>query len=563
MPIPLSLILKFSILPLITLILTGCSNPTTESANPSHVPLDSALNVLNMEMTKVNDYRRQKETRLNALKKDLLTDSGHLNFKIANELFEEYKAYQSDSAFRYATIMNRFAEDADAPALRAKANVAFADYFISVGFFKEASEMLDRTESHFLDTEEKCNFYNLHTRLYRALCSYVGGESSPLWSTYNNLNRDYLDSILHTAPADSYIYAYTQIDREQLDNKNDEKAIADRKTLLNRYAISDHEKAINYSRLAHSHLDAGKRKEAEYYLALSSIADLHSNTTETTSASMLANMLHEDGRNDAAYSYIRMALDDATFFNTRLRKYEISGYMPKIDQARYNWISGQVWRLATVIAIILGLLILSVILFLQLKKRKRALEQTNVELDNKTKEISKSHQQLAEANSLLNQTVEQLRETTEIKDRYIMQSLYVNTTFINQVEEKCKEVVKAVKEKKYDDLKFLPYKMGIKEERQRIYRSFDEAFLKLFPNFIEELNKLFNEENRITITDGELPMDVRIFALLRLGIADPADVAAYLNLSTKTVYVYKTKMKSRSNVGNNEFEDRIKAIPKP
>ncbi len=144
-----------------------------------------------------------------------------------------------------------------------------------------------------------------------------------------------------------------------------------------------------------------------------------------------------------------------------------------------------------------------------------------------------------------------------------MQSLYVNTAFVNQVEEKCKEVVKAVKDKKYDDLKFLPYKMGIKEERQRIYRSFDEAFLKLFPNFIDELNKLFDEENRIVITDGELPMDVRIFALLRLGISDPADVAAYLNLSTKTVYVYKTKMKSRSNVGNNEFEDRVKAIPKP
>ncbi|MDE6770011.1 MAG: hypothetical protein K2J78_09845, partial [Muribaculaceae bacterium] len=336
-----------------------------------------------------------------------------------------------------------------------------------------------------------------------------------------------------------------------------------RKDILSRYAKSNHEKAIYYSRLAHSHLDAGKRKEAEYYLALSSIADLHSNTTETTSATMLANLLHEEGRNDEAYPYIQMALDDATFFNTRLRKYEISGYMPKIDQARYNWINGQIWKLAIVIGIILGLLILAVILFLQLKKRKRTLEQTNAELDNKTKEISKSHRQLAEANSLLNQTVEQLRETTEIKDRYIMQSLYVNTTFVNQVEEKCKEVVKAVKEKKYDDLKFLPYKMGIKEERQRIYRSFDEAFLKLFPNFIEELNKLFDAENHIIITDGELPMDVRIFALLRLGIADPADVAAYLNLSTKTVYVYKTKMKSRSNVGNNEFEDRVKAIPKP
>ncbi len=554
-------LLLFSI---ILWMLTCCGQHSdTDNTGSSGLSLDSALNVLNTEMTKRDDFRRHKEERLEALKSDLRDSSSRLNFKVANELFNEYKAYQSDSAYKYASVMNEIAEETTLPELRAKTNVAFADYFISVGFFKEASEMLSRTDTQHLDTEEKCYFYNLYTRLYRSLCSYVGGESSPLWPTYNELNKNYLDSILDTAPNDSYIYAYTKIDRDQFDKKDDVKAIEKRKALLQRYAMSEHEKAINYSRLAFSNLDAGRRQDAEYYLALSAIADIHSNTTETTAATMLAHMLHEEGRNDEAYSYIKMALDDATFFNTRLRKYEISGYMPAIDNARYNWINGQLWRLAVIIALILGLLLLSVVLFQQLRKRKKSLELINSELDNKTKEISKSHQQLAEANSLLNETISQLKETTEIKDQYIMQSLYVNTAFVNQVEEKCKDVVKAIKEKKYDDLKFLPYKMGIKEERQRIYRSFDEAFLKLFPNYIEELNKLFDADNQIEIVDGELPMDVRIFALLRLGISDPTEVANYLNLSTKTVYVYKTKMKSRSIVGNNDFEEHIKAISKP
>lgn len=544
---------------------TGCSGRSTSSASSSvnANSLDSALTVLASEIENVAAYKHKKEMRLQALRNELYEANGKPDFKIANELFDEYKTYQSDSAFKYASIMHRLAEENASPAMEAKANTAFADYFISVGFFKEAAEMLGRTHSQYLDMEDKCNFYNLNTRLYRALCSYVGGEGSPLWPIYNELNKNYLDSILLTAPEDSYIYAYSIIDREQLDHKDDEKAIRERESLLHRYDMSDHEKAINYSRLAFSYIDAGKREEAKYSLALSAIADVQSNTTETTSAAMLANMLHEDNHNDEAYTYIQKALEDATFFNTRLRKYEISGYMPKIDTARYNWINGQMWRLGIVIAIILLLLVLTIVLFFMLKKRKHVLEQINSELDKKTKEITKSHEELAETNKLLNKTVEQLRETTEIKDRYIMQSLYVNTAFVNQVEEKCKEVVKAVKDKKYDDIKFLPYRMGIKEERQRIYRTFDEAFLKLFPNFIEEINQLFDEENKITIEDGELPMDVRIFALLRLGISDPADVAAYLNLSTKTVYVYKTKMKSRSNVGNNEFEDRVKAIPKP
>ncbi len=554
----------FCLLSIILWMLACCSHHAdADSSAVSNLPLDSALNVLNSEMAKRDDYHRNKEERLRALKNDLRDFSSRPNFKVANELFDEYKAYQSDSAYKYASVMNQIATDASDPALQAKTNVAFADYFISVGFFKEAAEMLGKTDSRYLTTDEKCYFYNLYTRLYRSLCSYVGGPSSPLWPTYNQLNKDYLDSILATAPRDSYIYAYTKIDRDQFDQRDDVKAIDERLALLRRHTMPEHEKAINYSRLAFSNIDAGRRNDAEYYLALSAIADINSNTTETTAAAMLANMLHEDGRNDEAYSYIQMALEDANFFNTPLRKYEISGYMPKIDNARYNWVNGQMWRLVIVIALIFGLLVLSLVLFQQLKKRKRVLEQINAELDSKTKEISKSHQQLAEANSLLNDTISQLKETTEIKDQYIMQSLYVNTAFVNQVEEKCKEVVKAVKEKKYDDLKFLPYKMGIKEERQRIYRSFDEAFLKLFPNFIEELNKLFDADNQIIITDGELPMDVRIFGLLRLGISDPAEVASYLNLSTKTVYVYKTKMKSRSTVGNNDFEDRIMSIPKP
>ncbi len=121
-----------------------------------------------------------------------------------------------------------------------------------------------------------------------------------------------------------------------------------------------------------------------------------------------------------------------------------------------------------------------------------------------------------------------------------------------------------MKEKKYDELKFLPFQMGIKEERQRIFRSFDHAFLQLFPNFIDEFNKLFNEEDWISLDgNSELPMEVRIFALLRLGISDPAEVARYLNLSTKTIYVYKTKPKSKSIVDNNDLEPRIMAIPKP
>ncbi len=544
------------------------SSGNSHAENASRLNLDSVLNILNREIENVDTHRRQKETHISALRNALVkATQTPERFNIASELFDEYKAYQSDSAFHYASLMHRIANEGPEPnrTMTALSNIAFADYFISVGFFKEATEMLDMTDSALLSPEKKSEFYALYGRLYRSLCSYVGGEGSPLWPAYNNLYRAYLDSVLAISPHGSYDYDYAMIDRLQMDRPDRAASAEQRLTLLRRHQLPNHEKAINYSLLAHALIDSGKRGEAEYYLTLSAIHDILSNTTETTAATMLARMLHEDGRNDDAYRYITKALDDATFYNTRLRKYEISGLMPEIDSARYHGIYVRMWRLVAVIGFIVFLLILSVVLFFMLHKKKRALERTNAELDKKSKEIALSHAKLTEANALLNQTLAQLRETTEIKDRYIMQSLlYVNTAFVNQVEEKCREVVKAVKDKKYDELKFLPYQMGIKEERQRIYRSFDTAFLKLFPNFIDELNKLFDEENRIVLApDQELPMEVRIFALMRLGITDPAEVANYLNLSTKTVYVYKTKLKSRANIDNSEFEKLVIAIPKP
>ena len=118
--------------------------------------------------------------------------------------------------------------------------------------------------------------------------------------------------------------------------------------------------------------------------------------------------------------------------------------------------------------------------------------------------------------------------------------------------------------RQYDEAIGLLSGIGIRKERERIYAAFDSAFLKLFPNFIDEYNRLFPPENRVELDDnGALPMETRIFALMRLGVENSAEVAEYLNISVNTIYVYKTKVKSRSLVPKEEFDGRIRAIPKP
>ena len=533
--------------------------------------IDSIMRVLDEEIANVPRYREEKMLRLDAMKRELYDSAGNLSFPTALAICREYAAFQSDSAFHYATLMRRDAVRRGDRRDIARANTAFADYFVSVGFFKEASEMMNLCDSRVLPEDERTDYYYLNARLYQALESYVGGPGSQLWPRYHERYVAYLDSTAMSAVPGSYMFRFSNIERSQLHNRNGAREIEDRLAMLRRYDMTDHDRAVNYSMMGRTLLSTGERERSKYYFAQSAIHDIRSNTNETTSAMMLALMAHDDGDTRQAYTYIMKALDDANYYNTRLRRYEISGYLPAIDAARTDLIRGHVWRLWCVVGGILALLGLSVFLFFRLKGQHRKLRDSREMLARQSDQLRESHAELAMTNEKLQHTLEKqqnlldkLKETTEIKDRYIMQSLYVNTGFVNQVEERCKELAKEVKDKKYDNLKFISYRMGIKEERQRILKSFDSAFLKLFPNFPEEFNKLFPEDARfVPGPDGELPMEVRIFALLRLGISDPAAVSSYLNLSTKTVYVYKTKVKSRSNVDNADFEARVMAIPKP
>lgn len=546
--------------------------PSAYAANRTPVEnIDSVMKVLDDEIAGVPRYRRAKLLHLDALKRELYDSEGVFSFPTAQALFKEYASFQSDSAFKYATLMRRDAESRGDARDMVRANTAFAEYFVSVGFFKEACEMMVLCESNLLPEDELPDYYYLNARLYQALESYVGGPGSQLWPHYHEIYLAYLDSTVMSAKPGTYMYRFANIERAQLDNHDCNKEAEQRLAMLRRYDMTDHERAINYSLMGRSLLGAGERERSKYYFMQSAIHDIRSNTNETTSAMMLALMAHDDGETQRAYNYITKALDDANYFNTRLRRYEISGYLPAIDAARTDLIRGHVWRLWGVIGVVLGLLALAVFLFSRLRKQNRRINESSAQIERQSEELRQSHSELLRTNDRLHQTLDaqknlldKLKETTEIKDRYIMQSLYVNTGFVNQVEERCKELAKEVKDKKYDNLKFISYRMGIKEERQRILKSFDSAFLKLFPNFPEEFNKLFPEDARfVPGPGGELPMEVRIFALLRLGISDPAAVSSYLNLSTKTVYVYKTKVKSRSNVDNADFEARVMAIPKP
>ena len=177
------------------------------------------------------------------------------------------------------------------------------------------------------------------------------------------------------------------------------------------------------------------------------------------------------------------------------------------------------------------------------------------------RELKKVKLKLQEINADLQKMNDSLVEADKIKEKYIGYFFKVNSIYIDKIEEFQKLVHRKIVARQFDDLDDLIKNSFFKKERENLYINFDKIFLKIFPHFVSEFNTLFKEEDRIILQEDELlNTDLRIYALMRLGISDNEQIAKFLDYSVNTIYTYKTKIKNKTIVPRQEFEERIMAI---
>lgn len=523
----------------------------------THRQVDSVLTALDAAIARIPANQQQKEARISELRSRLSTARyPETKMNIMRDLYYEYRVYQNDSATYYADRFLDLAVKQDRPLLIAEARMALLDSYLTVGLFKEAAEIDAQIEPALLPVDLRVSYYLLKARMYQNMESYVSRDSK-LGIEYAAHRTAAYDSIIAITQPGSYSADVARLERQLVYEAKPQLAVDTRRRFVTCTDLTEHDRAVNYSILGSALLSLNDKPGAIYYYALSAIQDINTDTRETTAAKDLAKLMLETGDIRRANNYIHMALDDATFFNSRLRAIEIGQVMPKIEIARYNWLSSQRWALLVIVLVVGLSLAMAVMLAYKLKNRNAQLATSHAEINRKNLELEDNNNAL----KLLNT---KLHETTEIKDQYIMQSLYGNTDFVEEVETKCTKALARLKAGKYAELGRIINSINVKQQRQLMYTAFDEAFLKLFPNFFDEFNKLLEDDYRIGIDgDGRLPTDVRIFALLRLGIRNPVEVAKYFNISVNTVYVYKTRIKSHAKVSKTDFDNLVLAIPKP
>lgn len=510
------------------LLLIAALIPYVDSLASSSVQLQEYLLKLDEHISKSDVFVSEKRARINALQDALKYAEGEQIYDISYDLYEEYRSFKYDSADFYANKVLDLALKANDRDRIVQSRCALVFCYLSSGLFLEAFDEIKRVNIKGVSGVVKQEYYALYNRLYYDASDFNNTRN---WSLeYTKRGTEYVDSLKAIVPKDSYQYQF--IDAQcMIKHWHYKECISGYQKLLKDFVLDDHTKAIINSSIGGAYKALGQVDSSMVYLAKAAIYDITSATKETTALYRLAEMICQIGEYDRAYTYIHAAMADADFYNARHRKLSINPILPIIEQARIESFTRQRNLMILVILLcVMTLLVLATAVIIFRKQHKK---------------LKKRSLQLSEAN--------------RIKEEYIGYSFYINSEFINEFEDLYNTINQKLSAKQYSDLRDITKLSKINKKRESMYESFDKCFLKIFPSFVSEYAGLF-PEGMVDVTAVTLTSEMRIFALIRLGISDSEKIARFLNYSVHTIYTYKTRAKNKSIVGNEEFEKRIKSV---
>ncbi|MDQ6764359.1 MAG: DUF6377 domain-containing protein [Bacteroidota bacterium] len=516
--------------------------------------LTNSLGKLNEILKEAPRYDRAKEAEIYKLKQSVFkTENADLRrvFQIYNELYEAYKLFQYDSSYTYAKKLEAVSMQLGSEDLVNFVRIKLGFSLLSSGMYKETLDLLSTINTRGLSNNGKVEYYALMARYYYDLGDYDNDRYYT--PDYNYLAAQYVDSTLALSDNNSYEYLYYDgLKKLKSGNKTGAKLNFDK--LLARPVLTLHQIAVTASTLSDLYIQNGENDKAIPLLIKAVIADVQSSTKETSAAFILSTLLNKKGDIKNASLCINRAFEDAVFYGARQRKVQVSAILPLIEAQRFSVIEAQkaslIWYAALVTFLLLLVIILAIIVFKQVKK----LQATQ-------KALIEAHQKTQVINKHLSETNEKLNDANKIKEEYLGYFFNVNSEFFDKIERFKKLVKEKISDRKIDEIRFLVNNINLKREKEDLLKNFDRAFLKLFPTFVEEFNELFKQEDRINLKTGELlNTDLRIFGLARMGIHENEKVAHILQYSVHTINTYKTRIKNKSIVPNEEFEKRIMKI---
>lgn len=505
----------------------------------------TSLQKLVAVIEKKSGFDAEKQERISLLKKSLNKAPDLLStYTIDLKLYDEYKSFNYNKAFYYSKKLESTGRSLKDPKRIAYGKIKLGFVLLSSGMFKETVDALKTVNINELPDTIKQEYYFLSARTYYDLADF--DKDNYYSPRYIKQANNYIDSAVSICKPDSYEYQY-YMGLKLLKMGDIDKATLKLQNILDNYSLTYHQLAVTTSTLSDIYIRKNNIDEAIRLLIKAATADIKSSTKEAAAMLNLAQLLHKKGDVKNAYTFINEAMADADYYGARQRKIQVSNYLMLIAGGKVNSVEEQrrilflYASLLTVLSVIV--VVFAVIIYRQLKKLKKADEL------------------IIQTNKSLQETINKLNEAEIIKEEYIGYYFNLISEYINKLEKFKRSVDNKLTTRRFDDIQILVNNINLKKEREELFITFDKAFLKIFPNFVACYNSLFDAEHQVKLLPNQLlNTDLRIFALIRLGIHDTEKIAGILEYSMNTIYNYKARIKSKSLVANDDFELEIMKI---
>lgn len=532
------------------------------------------LATLDSILVQTGELASQKELKIAQLKKKL---SNAANFEeefwINKMLYDESFVFNADSAMKYVDRNIQIATELKKKDWQDEWLINRSFMFAATGLLKEAGEVLEKVDSTSLSDGLKLSYYYQRSYLYSHLGQYMGDQkqvNNKYYNEFENANKHMLALVRPKDP----LYWWCVASCNEL---SPEDSLF---SALENVVLSSHHNtrldAMNAYGLSNMYKRLGDKEKTMIYLIYSAMADLRVCNRDIASLQELSSLLYDAGDIDRAYAYMNYCLKAALLYPNRVRIISISTELDKIyanyQQRDIRWRNSlqNYLYVVTFFSIILVLALIG--LYRQTKKLRKSrteLDSANHSLNQHVVELSQMHKQLALANQelqnlneLLRSANQKLQESNDVKEEYIGYVFSICSNYISKLDEYRKNINRKLKTGQFEEARQLTDNSSLTQnELKDFYANFDAIFLRVYPDFVADLNSLLRPEEQILLKDAsELNTEVRIYALVRLGINDSVKIADFLHCSPQTVYNHRLRMRNKAIIPKDKFAEAVRLL---
>lgn len=532
------------------------------------------LATLDSILVQTGELASQKELKIAQLKKKL---SNAANFEeefwINKMLYDESFVFNADSAMKYVDRNIQIATELKKKDWQDEWLINRSFMFAATGLLKEAGEVLEKVDSTSLSDGLKLSYYYQRSYLYSHLGQYMGDQkqvNNKYYNEFENANKHMLALVRPKDP----LYWWCVASCNEL---SPEDSLF---SALENVVLSSHHNtrldAMNAYGLSNMYKRIGDKEKNMIYLIYSAMADLRVCNRDIASLQELSSLLYDAGDIDRAYAYMNYCLKAALLYPNRVRIINISTELDKIyanyQQRDIRWRNSlqNYLYVVTFFSIILVLALIG--LYRQTKKLRKSrteLDSANHSLNQHVVELSQMHKQLALANQelqnlneLLRSANQKLQESNDVKEEYIGYVFSICSNYISKLDEHRKNINRKLKTGQFEEARQLTDNSSLTQnELKDFYANFDAIFLRVYPDFVADLNSLLRPEEQILLKDAsELNTEVRIYALVRLGINDSVKIADFLHCSPQTVYNHRLRMRNKAIIPKDKFAEAVRLL---